>query len=55
MSIIDFSGSDPLSDILFKVYHLVLSISSQAKSSDYVAVVRQIFPNVEQIDSNLFA
>lgn len=48
--------SHPFSDIYSsKFIHYVLSISSQAKSSDYVAVLRQIFPNVEQIDSNLFA
>ncbi|XP_010493045.1 PREDICTED: protein phosphatase 1 regulatory subunit pprA-like [Camelina sativa] len=38
-----------------KLTTIYLENNPCAKSSDYVAVVRQIFPNVEQIDSNLFA
>ncbi|ESQ41983.1 hypothetical protein EUTSA_v10014089mg [Eutrema salsugineum] len=38
-----------------KLTTIYLENNPCAKSSDYVAVLRQIFPNVEQIDSNLFA
>ncbi|CAN8252372.1 unnamed protein product [Cochlearia groenlandica] len=38
-----------------KLTTIYLEKNPCAKSSDYVAVLRQIFPNVEQIDSNLFA
>ncbi|KAG7609795.1 Leucine rich repeat 4 [Arabidopsis suecica] len=38
-----------------KLTTIYLENNPCAKSSDYVAAVRQIFPNVEQIDSNLFA
>ncbi|KAL1189198.1 phosphatase 1 regulatory inhibitor subunit PPP1R7-like protein [Cardamine amara subsp. amara] len=38
-----------------KLTTIYLENNPCAKSSDYVAVIRKIFPNVEQIDSNLFA
>ncbi|XP_018472127.1 protein phosphatase 1 regulatory inhibitor subunit PPP1R7 homolog [Raphanus sativus] len=38
-----------------KLTTIYLENNPCAKSSVYVAVLRQIFPNVEQIDSNLFA
>ncbi|KAF2598508.1 hypothetical protein F2Q68_00007544, partial [Brassica cretica] len=38
-----------------KLTTIYLENNPCAKSSDYVAVLRKIFPNVEQIDSNLFA
>ncbi|CAF1770756.1 unnamed protein product [Brassica oleracea var. botrytis] len=38
-----------------KLTTIYLENNPCAKSSDYVAVLRKIFPNVEQIDSNLFS